>query len=341
MPSFGIRLIALAAALACLAGASPARAANWFEMNFWLSGPRYDARLPACDNFWTLGEIQRRFATKEGRFWNSEPRDPGDREYPRNGFPALGARTPFRGASAAARAMVSDGVRSARSITRSARISASSARFSVSNGASSGSTATGPITRPARWPALRVPIRGLHFVLVLFSSLGIAFSLRNIGTGGVHVFPSCPVRRPSPHFFSPSTMPSPSRRRSQPQKHEPGHFDFYVLALSWSPSFCEAAHERNPDRVPQQQCGARPYHFVVHGLWPQYERGFPRDCEVPAPRLNRDIVSSMTRPDAEPAPRLQRMGPARHLLGTRSAGLFRRGAQGARRDQNPGAIRAM
>jgi hypothetical protein len=41
-------------------------------MNFWLSGPRYDARLPACDNFWTLGEIQRKFATKEGRFWNSD-----------------------------------------------------------------------------------------------------------------------------------------------------------------------------------------------------------------------------------------------------------------------------
>jgi hypothetical protein len=40
-------------------------------MNFWLSGPRYDARLPSCDNFWTIGEIQRRFTTKEGRFWNS------------------------------------------------------------------------------------------------------------------------------------------------------------------------------------------------------------------------------------------------------------------------------
>jgi ribonuclease T2 len=83
---------------------------------------------------------------------------------------------------------------------------------------------------------------------------------------------------------------------------EPGKFDFYVLALSWSPSFCEAATERSPDRVPQQQCSARPYHFVVHGLWPQYERGFPRDCQVPAPRLNRNIVSSML--DLMPSPRL-------------------------------------
>lgn len=89
---------------------------------------------------------------------------------------------------------------------------------------------------------------------------------------------------------------------AQQSKHETGKFDFYVLALSWSPSFCEAARERNPERRPLDQCGPRPYHFVVHGLWPQYERGFPRDCEVPAPRLNRDIVSSML--DVMPSPRL-------------------------------------
>jgi ribonuclease T2 len=81
-----------------------------------------------------------------------------------------------------------------------------------------------------------------------------------------------------------------------------GEFDFYVLSLSWSPSFCEAASERRPDRVPQQQCGERPYSFVVHGLWPQYEKGFPEYCQVPAPRLNRNIVSSML--DVMPAPQL-------------------------------------
>ena len=54
---------------------------------------------------------------------------------------------------------------------------------------------------------------------------------------------------------------------------------------------------------PQQQCGtARPYSFVVHGLWPQYEHGFPEFCQVPAPRLDRNIVSSMI--DLMPAPRL-------------------------------------
>src|SRR5215475_8892217 len=67
------------------------------------------------------------------------------------------------------------------------------------------------------------------------------------------------------------------------RQNEPGQFDFYVLALSWSPSFCEASGERGTP--PQQQCGARPYSFVVHGLWPQYERGFPEFYLMPAPRL--------------------------------------------------------
>ena len=41
---------------------------------------------------------------------------------------------------------------------------------------------------------------------------------------------------------------------------------------------------------------------MVHGLWPQYEQGFPAFCQVPAPRLDRAIVSSML--DLMPSPRL-------------------------------------
>lgn len=82
----------------------------------------------------------------------------------------------------------------------------------------------------------------------------------------------------------------------------PGKFDFFVLALSWSPSYCEAAQERAPGRAPDQQCNGRPFAFVVHGLWPQYEQGFPSYCQVPAPRLNRSIVSSTL--DLMPSPNL-------------------------------------
>jgi len=86
------------------------------------------------------------------------------------------------------------------------------------------------------------------------------------------------------------------------RQNEPGKFDFYVLALSWSPSYCEASAERAAGRAPDQQCGGRPFSFVVHGLWPQYEQGFPSFCQVPAPRLDRNIVGSML--DLMPSPRL-------------------------------------
>jgi ribonuclease T2 len=85
------------------------------------------------------------------------------------------------------------------------------------------------------------------------------------------------------------------------RQNSPGQFDFYVLALSWSPSFCEAAAERGNSGRSQVQC-SRPYSFVVHGLWPQYERGFPEYCQRPAPRLDRNIVTSML--DLMPAPGL-------------------------------------
>ncbi len=86
------------------------------------------------------------------------------------------------------------------------------------------------------------------------------------------------------------------------RQNEPGQFDFYVLSLSWSPSFCAAAAERGRGNGPSLQCGARPYSFVVHGLWPQYVKGFPEYCQVPGPRLSRAIVSSIL--DLMPAPHL-------------------------------------
>src|SRR5215471_18018763 len=69
------------------------------------------------------------------------------------------------------------------------------------------------------------------------------------------------------------------------RQNAPGEFDYYVLSLSWSPSYCEEAEERgNTGRSQQIQCGGRPFSFVVHGLWPQYERGYPEYCQRPSPR---------------------------------------------------------
>jgi len=87
------------------------------------------------------------------------------------------------------------------------------------------------------------------------------------------------------------------------RQNAPGEFDFYVLSLSWSPSFCAQAAERGNNRRSQQaQCGGRPFSFVVHGLWPQYERGFPEYCQRSAEWLDRKIMTSML--DLMPAPGL-------------------------------------
>ena len=81
----------------------------------------------------------------------------------------------------------------------------------------------------------------------------------------------------------------------------PGDFDFYVLSLSWSPTYCQ--DRGRSDRI---QCGGpRPFAFVVHGLWPQYERGSPRDCDVgPRSGLPRKLVDGML--DIMPSPSLVR-----------------------------------
>ena len=66
--------------------------------------------------------------------------------------------------------------------------------------------------------------------------------------------------------------------RAQPRgASRAGDFDFYVLSLSWSPSFCQNGGASRSRR--QCASGANPG-FVVHGLWPQYARGYPSDCRA-------------------------------------------------------------
>lgn len=60
---------AVAALLAWGLPAPPAQAANPLELNFYLSGPRYDGALPPCEA--ALGTISAEFADKEATFWNS------------------------------------------------------------------------------------------------------------------------------------------------------------------------------------------------------------------------------------------------------------------------------
>ncbi len=83
-----------------------AGAAGWFEKSVYLTGPRYDAALPPCEA--ALPTIQTRFATKEGRFWNSDLQIAGFDRVRQTAFrPWTAGTIPRRFCTA--RAFVSDG----------------------------------------------------------------------------------------------------------------------------------------------------------------------------------------------------------------------------------------
>jgi ribonuclease T2 len=70
----------------------------------------------------------------------------------------------------------------------------------------------------------------------------------------------------------------------------PGDFAYYALVLSWSPTFCEGYH-----RYSGSECAAGQTHgFVLHGLWPQYDEGWPLDCHTAErPWVPQSVIDEM------------------------------------------------
>lgn len=87
-----------------------------------------------------------------------------------------------------------------------------------------------------------------------------------------------------------------SHARSQ---HKAGDFAYYTMALSWSPTYCS---NLRTERFEPQCDGTRRYAFVLHGLWPQYERGWPSYCRVRNTWVPEEVIRSML--DIMPSKRL-------------------------------------
>lgn len=68
-------------------------------------------------------------------------------------------------------------------------------------------------------------------------------------------------------------------RGAEPEyrRNTAGDFDYYALVLSWSPTHCSGPAGADDDMQCNRQDGKR-YSFIVHGLWPQYQRGWPENC---------------------------------------------------------------
>lgn len=72
---------------------------------------------------------------------------------------------------------------------------------------------------------------------------------------------------------------------------EPGNIDYYVLVLDWSPTYC--LHE-GEDRGDQHCNSDRADEFALHGLWPQYAKGWPEDCYTgERPWVPSDVIDGM------------------------------------------------
>jgi ribonuclease T2 len=89
------------------------------------------------------------------------------------------------------------------------------------------------------------------------------------------------VPAPARSEVKPAEVPSlaPSKPAKVAVPKADGDFDFYLLVLSWSPTHCSSDAGRGRDDDLQCRSG-RPYGFVLHGLWPQYERGWPEFCRT-------------------------------------------------------------
>ncbi|WP_282061659.1 ribonuclease T2 [Roseobacter litoralis] len=74
------------------------------------------------------------------------------------------------------------------------------------------------------------------------------------------------------------------------QSDTTGTFDYYVLSLSWSPNWCAL----QGDARGSDQCDERHDHgWILHGLWPQYESGFPDYCQTSERAPSRQMTAGM------------------------------------------------
>ena len=72
-----------------------------------------------------------------------------------------------------------------------------------------------------------------------------------------------------------TTMGANARHHHTGANSEAGQFDYYVLSLSWAPTYCLTHVDDGAE------CAGKGYGFVVHGLWPQYDGGgYPENCST-------------------------------------------------------------
>ncbi|MFI5388047.1 MAG: ribonuclease [Fimbriimonadales bacterium] len=71
--------------------------------------------------------------------------------------------------------------------------------------------------------------------------------------------------------------------------HNSGPFDYYLLSLSWAPTYGLTHADDGAE------CSGKGYGFVLHGLWPQYDGGgYPENCSTQSDLSSEAIAKGRT-----------------------------------------------
>ena len=75
------------------------------------------------------------------------------------------------------------------------------------------------------------------------------------------------------------------------KNEQAGEYDYFVLSLSWSPNWCaiEGDAKRSPQCTENSGNG-----WIMHGLWPQFHRGYPSFCHTAERAPSRAMTNGMT-----------------------------------------------
>jgi ribonuclease T2 len=75
------------------------------------------------------------------------------------------------------------------------------------------------------------------------------------------------------------------------QRSKPGEFDYYALVLGWAPTYCRGEGRLRHDA----ECDTYvPHAFVLHGLWPQFAKGWPENCQTGSrPWVPNSVIDDM------------------------------------------------
>ena len=67
-------------------------------------------------------------------------------------------------------------------------------------------------------------------------------------------------------------------------------YDYLALAVSWSPTYCASEDGRGD----ASQCApGRRHGFIVHGLWPQFDKGWPEYCATDERHVPETLIAQM------------------------------------------------